>query len=268
MSENRFIVNSIQLVYILAIGYIMASKFYQNPFNSTKYISEDSCIKAVERDYPDQLKSLNVSARQVIFNYRNRLPLSNQKGKSVLTGKNTDWNEQAGRYQRFANDGERSQYRQIFLERMRKVHGRDHLLDDPEQQRKMLANRSISGVYEFKDGSSKTYTGKEELALLQFLNEALNWPGQDVLCPAPQNFPYVDKDGKAHVYIPDAYIESLNLIVEIKGEFHNGWRARDYHIEHMKDAVLHTSGYAYVKVESQNYMELMDAITAAKLKED
>jgi hypothetical protein len=242
----------------------MASKVFINPFNSTRYVSETSCISAIERDFQDQLNTFGITAKQAIFNYRNRLSIDTKFGKSAISGKPTQWNEQAGRYQRFANDGEIAQYRQMFLERMRSSYGRDHLLDDPEQQRKMLANRSISGVYDFKDGSKKVYTGKEELALLQFFNEALNWPGYDVQCPAPQNFPYTDEDGKPHVYIPDCYIESLNLIVEVKGEFHNGWRSRDIAIEHAKDKILHTSGYNYVKVESQNYMELMDAIAKAK----
>jgi hypothetical protein len=146
----------------------------------------------------------------------------------------------------------------------RRVHGKDHLLDDPNQQRFMLASRSISGTYEFKDGSKKTYTGQEELALLKFLDDALNWPGNDVHCPAPQNFEYTDQDGRKRWYIPDVYIESVNLIVEVKGEMHNGYRSRDIEIERAKDAVLETSGYVYVKTEDRNYGDLMDALAHAK----
>ena len=135
-----------------------------------------------------------------------------------------------------------------------------------EQQRKMLANRSISGEYVFKDGGKKLYTGKEELALLKFFDDALDWPSKDLHLPAPQNFSYKDDNGKERVYIPDCYLESLNLIIEVKGEFHNGWRSRDIAIENAKDTLLHTSGYNYVKVESQNYLELMDALAKAKLE--
>lgn len=242
----------------------MADRSYKNPFTGRPYMTEQACVGAVERDHSQQLEVLGVTARQAIFNVRNRMPIGTKNGKSVISGKPTSWNEKAGRYQRFADDGERAQYRQMFLERMRRVHGKDHLLDDPNQQRFMLASRSISGTYEFKDGSKKTYTGQEELALLKFLDDALGWPGADVHCPAPQNFEYTDQGGRKRWYIPDVYIESVNLIVEVKGEMHNGYRSRDIDIERAKDAVLETSGYAYVKTEDRNYGDLMDALAHAK----
>jgi hypothetical protein len=240
------------------------AKTYRDPFSGKTYMSEDSCVAAVERLQRKQLAAAGVTARQAVFNARNRMDVFTKNGRSVISGKPTEWNERAGRYERFADDGERETYRKIFLERMRRVHGKDHLLDDPDQQRKMLASRSISGTYKFKDGSLKTYTGQEELALLKFLDDALGWPGADVQCPAPQNFEYVDDQGKRRFYIPDAWIESLNLIVEVKGELHNGYRSRDIDIERTKDEVLETSGYTYVKVEAQDYGDLLDAMAEAK----
>jgi hypothetical protein len=239
-------------------------KTFKDPFSGKTYMSEESCVQAVQRSHGDQLAAAGVTAKQAVFNARNRLPIETKSGKSVISGKSTEWNERAGRYERFADDGERELYRRTFLERMRRVHGKDHLLNDPSQQRLMLASRSISGTYTFKDGSAKTYTGKEELALLQFLDDALGWPGRDVQCPAPQNFEYTDESGQKRFYIPDAWIESLNLIVEIKGEMHNGYRSRDIDVEHTKDAVLATSGYAYVKVEARDYGDLLDAMAMAK----
>lgn len=239
-------------------------KNFKDPFTGKSYMSEDSCVQAVQRLHDEQLRKSGVTARQAVFNARNRMPIGTTNGKSVISGKPTEWNERAGRYERFADDGERETYRRMFLERMRRVHGKDHLLDDPEQQRRMLASRSISGTYTFQDGSAKTYTGKEELALLQFLDDALGWPGRDIQCPAPQNFEYTDEQGQRRFYIPDAWIESLNLIVEVKGEMHNGYRSRDIDIERTKDAVLATSGYAYVKVEDRDYGDLLDAMAAAK----
>ena len=243
-------------------------KTYRDPFSGKTYMSESTCTAAIEREHAAQLRTAGVTARQVVFNARNRLPILTKNGKSVISGKPTEWNERAGRYERFADDGEREVYRRTFLERMHRVHGKDHLLDDPDTQRMMLASRSISGTYTFADGSHRTYTGKEELALLKFLDEALSWPGMDVQCPAPQNFRYADESGKERFYIPDAYIESLNLIVEVKGELHNGYRSRDIEIERTKGAILGTSGYAYVKVEAQDYGDLLDAMTAARLRAD
>jgi hypothetical protein len=244
----------------------MNKRKFRDPLSGRRFASEKSCIEALERDHGPQLSAFRVTARQLCFNSRNRLALGTRNGKSVLSGRPTEWNEKAGRYERFADDAERQQYRKMFLERMRSTYGKDHLLDDPDRQRMMLANRSISGKYRFADGSEKTYTGQEELALLRFLNEALEWPGADVHCPAPQNFPYEDGDGARHWYIPDAYIETLNLVVEVKGEMHDGYRSRDIAVERTKDEILGTSGFAYVKVESQDYADLLDAMASASAK--
>jgi len=238
------------------------AKDWRDPFTGKRYLSEQSCVAAVERLHSAQLESLGVSAKQACFNYRNRYPLGQKTGKSVLTGKPTAWNERAGRYERFCDEAEVDRYRQTFLERMRRVHGKDHLLNDPTQQRKMLANRRISGTYTFKtDSVSRTYTGQEELAFLQFMDDALSWPGADVH-EAPQVFEYADADGKTRQYLPDFWIESLNLIVEIKGEQHSGlgWRTRDADLERRKDEVLGTSGYGYCKVEDRDYGTLLDAM--------
>jgi hypothetical protein len=242
---------------------------WRDPLSGRCYPGEPSLLSAVARDHAPQLAAWGVTPAQLLYNARNRLPLGTRSGRSVMSGKPTAWCERAGRYERFHDEHERSLYRQSFLDRMHRVHGKDHLLDDPEHQRAMLAQRSISGKYTFQDGSVKTYTGKEEEALLEFLDHGLSWPGSDVQCPAPQNFPYVGPDGKSHIFIPDCYIESLNLIIEVKGEMHNGWRNRDREIERTKDEVLGTSGYEYCKVEDKDYGELIDAIARIKaLAED
>jgi hypothetical protein len=241
----------------------MKKRIYKNPITGKTYLSESACISSLEKDNSKELESMKITAKQAIFNSRNKLPITNLYGQSVISKKPTVWNEKAGRYQRFTDDTERAQYRQTFLDRMRKVHGKDHLLSDPNQQRFMLANRGISGEYTFQDGTHKTYTGKEELALLKFFNEVLEWPSSDIITPAPQNFHYEDPDGKEHFYFPDAWIESLNLILEVKGELHS-YRLRDIETENRKDEILKTSKYEYFKVEDRNYLELLNEIVRIK----
>lgn len=243
---------------------------YVNPFTNERFLTYEACIDDIQDTNKNELKALGVTAKQAYFNHMNRkkYSLDNKYGKSVLSGKPTKWNEKAGRYERFADEKERSAYREIFRQRMIKVHGADTLLTDPNHQRNMLANRSISGTYTFKDGTKKTYTGKDELALLMYLDTVIEWPGYDVHSPAPQNFEYIDSNtGKKRFYIPDVYIESLNLIIEVKGEQHNGWRNRDMEMERTKDQVLHTSGYNYVKVEDKNYEDLVLKLQQLKSKD-
>ena len=233
-------------------------KVWINPFNRERFPTKSACIENMEKEYGDQIEKFGISAEQVLFNYRNRYPLHKTHGKSVLTGKPTQWNPEAERYERFANEEERKIYRQAFIDRMKKKYGKEHLLDDPDQQKAMIANRRISGEYIFKDGGKKGYVGKEELAFLEVMDEQ-GWPSEDIHSPAPQVFQY-QLDGKTRHYYPDFWIESLNLIVEIKGEKHKGWRKREEDIERMKDSILRTSGYEYVKIEDRDYEDLFDKI--------
>ena len=241
---------------------------YKNPLTGRTYVTEAMLMRSFEDPILQlNLKNMGVTAKQVVFNNRNRLPLDTRTRECVISKKPTAWNERAGRYERFHSDVERKQYREIFKQRMLARHGKVHLLDRPEQQRTMLANRRISGQYTFKDGSVKTYTGKEELSALEFLDTGMDWQGIDVQCPAPQNIYYKDANGKDHFYIPDIWIESLNLIIEIKGEEHNGYRSRDMHIEQLKDSILRTSSYNYFKIEDRNYVELMEYIERLSKKD-
>ena len=243
-------------------------KVWINPFNGSKIASKAACIAQMERDYGDQIDTFGISAEQIMFNARNRYPLGRTHGRSVLSGKPTSWNLEAGRYERFANEREREIYRQSFLDRMRKRYGKDHLLDSPDQQKKMIAGRRIAGEYTFKDGGKRGFVGQEERAFLEYM-DGNGWPSEDIHSPAPQVFPF-RMDGKLRHYYPDFWIESINLIVEIKGEKHKGWREREAELERTKDAILKTSGYDFVKVEDRDYEDLSDKIEEiqAYLEED
>ena len=94
--------------------------------------------------------------------------------------------------------------------------GKVNLLGDMEQQKKMLQNRKISGVYTWSDGKTKiNYVGTYELDFLKFLDQELHWLASDILSPSPHTYNY-KCSGKDHVYIPDFYLPSINLEIEIK----------------------------------------------------
>ena len=81
----------------------------------------------------------------------------------------------------------------------------------------MLANRSIAknNRYHWSDGSYKTCIGSFEYDLAQFLDIFMEFSSNDVMFPAPIVIEY-EYEGKMHFYIPDVYIGSLNLIIEVK----------------------------------------------------
>jgi hypothetical protein len=230
----------------------MSRKTFKCPFCKAEYISKPSLYSHMESNHPEQVT--NIPASQVYFNYKNRYELGRTNGRCIIDGKPTEWNEKTERYERICSEDCRQIYREQFKRRMKQRYGREHLLNDPDQQKKMLAGRKISGTYTWSDGSKEfTYTGSYEKDFLEFLDNILGFTNSsDIHSPAPQIFRY-KVDGKESFYIPDFYIESLNLIVEIKSKTNNHYRQRDIHIEKTKDDILGNSGYNYIKIFDKDY---------------
>lgn len=180
-------------------------------------------------------------------------------GNCVICKGKTKFNPATGKYYRLCGRKACSdKNREIFKNRMIGKYGKVSLLDDPEQQKKMLANRKISGTYTWSDGKKFTYTGSYELDFLRFLDVFLNFPSQDIECPSPHTY-YYEYEGKKHFYIPDVYIQSLNLEIEVKDggnnpNTHHKIQEVDKIKEALKDKVMLTqSAVSYVKVTNKEY---------------
>jgi hypothetical protein len=182
-----------------------------------------------------------------------------------MTGKPTKFNVTTGRYERFADERAREAYREMFKRRMKQKYGKVHLLDEPEQQKKMLSNRSISGEYKWEDGTTTPYTGSYERKFLEYLDVYLDWdnPG-DVMGPAPMTFPYIDAEGNQRFHIPDFYITSLNLIVNIKASDNTHYRLRDIDDERAQDEAVKKSNFNYLKMYDNNFDKFLEIIEMIK----
>lgn len=225
---------------------------FKCPFCNTTYLDKESLYAHMEEKHDQELCGL--PAAQVYFNFRNRYALTKGFGKSVISGKPTAFNLTTERYERFANDEEKQQYRELFRKNMIHRYGKDTLLNDPEQQKHMLANRKISGVFEWDDGTKTTYTGSYERAFLEYLNFTYNWDKpSDVIAPAPMIIDYTDSSGKVRFHIPDFYIQSLNLIINIKSQTNTGYRLRDIEDERLEDAAIKKTSYNYIKIYDNNF---------------
>lgn len=225
---------------------------FKCPFCNTKYISKESLYDHMEEEHESELCGL--PAAQVYFNYRNHYALTKGFGKSVISGKPTKFNLTTERYERFANEEEKQQYRELFRKNMINRYGKDTLLNDPEQQKLMLANRKISGVFKWDDGTETTYTGSYEKAFLEYLNFNYNWDKPtDVIAPAPMIIDYTDSQGKVRFHIPDFYIQSLNLIINIKSQTNMGYRLRDIEDEKLEDAAIKKTSYNYIKIYDNDF---------------
>jgi hypothetical protein len=93
----------------------------------------------------------------------------------------------------------------------------------------------------------------------------MNWTPSDLFAPAPVCVPYT-YGGKKHLYYPDFYVPSLNLIIEIKAYDNKHYRERDIEIEKTKDRAMQKSEYNYAKVHDKQYDEFFKYIKELILK--
>ena len=236
------------------------AKTFKCPFCNKKYVDKKSLYNHIEKIHPAEIPT-GQSAAQVYFNWK----YNKTSGRCVMCGKNTLWNPTVERYDRLCSTECKERYKADFRKKMISKYGKTHLLNDPEQQKKMLANRSISGTYTWSDGKSKfTYTGSYEKDFLVFLDRFLNLSPNDVFAPAPQVFKYNDEDGTERFYIPDFFIASINTLVEVKDggdnpNKHYHRTGNDARKEALKDELMKSQKeFNYVKVVNKDYSIFMN----------
>lgn len=222
---------------------------FKCPFCSMKFTKKSSLYSHMESEHEEQLEGL--SPAQTYFNIK----YHKTHGECIICKQHTKFDEKKERYERLCDNPRcKERYRKQFVENMTKRYGKETLLNDPKQQEKMLANRKISGTYVWSTNKKHkfTYTGTYEKEFLEFMDIFLHWNPEDLLSPCPVIFNY-KYENKKHFYIPDFYVPSLNLIVEIKAYTNNHYRQRDIEIEKIKDEVVKKSKFNYIKVHDKYY---------------
>ena len=151
------------------------------------------------------------------YRYLYFLLTGKDKGKCIICGRPTEFNRVTMKYARFCDNPECKQiYRKERDRRVMAKYGKLYVTDDPEFQKKMLANRRISGIYKWHDGTAEfQYVGTYEKDFLEYLDNVLKWPSGDIMIPSPNTY-YYDYNGKQHFYCPDVYLVPYKLEVEIK----------------------------------------------------
>lgn len=235
------------------------------PICGEHFVSLDGLYEHVGEEHDDEIPNGFTPSRYVYY-----LRTGKRNGSCIIDHKPTDWNEVTHKYHRFCNNPKcKEAYRKQFERNMIGVHGKKTLMNDADHQRKMLANRRISGKYIWSDGDVKTYTGSYERDFLQFLDAFMNFESKDVITPSPHCFYYM-YEGQRHFYIPDAYIPSLNLEVEIKDGGNNENKmpkiqAVDKVKERLKDEVMKSQDeYRYLKLVNKEYGPLFDFLNDLK----
>ena len=229
--------------------------------------SPDDFVSHLERKHRDL-----IPPEMDGWQYSYFLRTGREHGNCVVCKSPTAWNEKTHKYNRFCKNPKcKEKYREVFKKRMIGKYGKTTLLNDPEQQKKMLANRSISGEYVWRDHFTKSqYTGSYERSFLEFLDEILELDPNDIIAPSPHTYWYV-YEGKKHFYIPDFFIPSLELEIEIKDggdnpNMHHKIQEVDKEKERLKDEVMKNNQYNYIKIVNKENTKFFKFLDEAKIR--
>lgn len=178
-------------------------------------------------------------------------------GSCVECHRETEFNETTMKYSRFCNNPVcKQKYKEERDNRMIKKYGKIYLLDDPEVQKKMQAGRRIAGIYNWSDNKTKVpYLSSYEADFFRYLDIELHWPASDLIAPSPHTYSYEYQD-KQHFYMPDAFIPSLNLEIEIKDD----GSAKNINVESrekdkIKDDLMKSCSnlFDYIRIVNKDY---------------
>ena len=206
--------------------------------------------------------------------YENYLRTGKKEGSCVVCKKPTTWNESTWKYNRLCGKKECSDKLSKEADKnMIDKFGKVHLLNDAEHQRKMIYSKKNSGTYYWstdkKKEFKKMYASSVELKFLEMLDVFLNLEVTDVLSPSPNNYVY-KYEGNNHIYIPDVYIPSINLEIELKEpadnqNTHPKIQAVDKVKESLKDELMNSiPDVNYIKINGSDYREFFEYLNYLK----
>lgn len=228
----------------------------------------DDYAAHMEKFHEDMIRK-DMTPRQFVY----YLTTGKEYGSCIVCKGRTLWNEKTNKYKRLCESKQcHDKYVKTFRERMTNKYGTTTLLNDPEQQKKMLANRSISGTYRWSTNPKYefTYTGSYEKEFLIFLDRIMEMDPTDIMSPSPHTYYYV-YEGKKHFYIPDVFIPSLNLEIEVKDggsnpNTHPKIIAVDKEKERLKDEVLSSNSipFDYLKIVNKEHAKFLRYLELSK----
>lgn len=228
-----------------------------------KFLTLESLVDHIEENHKNLIPD-NVTIRQYIFNKKYK----KIGGQCVVDKKPTPWNEEKLHYERYCSTKCREKARKIFKKNCRRKLGTDNPAESAEHQIKAIKGRSYSGEYTFTDKGVIGYSSSYEKDFLEFIDKELNINSSEVeQCEIIFEIYF---DGKKHFHIPDYYLPSFNLIVNIKESTNNNPNvAINGHLrQRLADASIITNGnYNYIKIVDKEYGSFVNMIEIIKNKQ-
>lgn len=237
-------------------------KKYKCPLCGQHY-TRQNMIKHVEKQHEDELPE-GYTAIHYVFDLVNK----KDHGNCVICHKVTNWNPNLARYDRFCSKECKDKYTKEAKARMVRIYGKEHLLNDPDQQKKMIGNRGISGIYKMSSGGELSYTGSYEKKTLEFMDRVLDYKVTDIETPGPV-IPYI-YNGKQHIWITDIYIPAYQLCIDVKdgGANPNHREMKEYREKQIakEEAIAKQGKYNYLRLTDNNFAQLLSTLAELKMQ--
>lgn len=239
------------------------NKRYKCPYCELR-LERQKLIRHIEDKHEEEIPE-GFTPTRIVFNLINK----KDHGNCVICGAETKWDENKARYDRICEKPEcMNKYKEQVKSRMIKIYGTDNLLNDPQQQQKMLASRSISGTYKFSDGTPIGYTGSYEKKTLQFLDKVMGFKSEDIITPGP--IVEYEYGGKKHFWITDIYIPSYHLCIDVKDGKNNKNKRpmKEYREKQIakEKAIIDQKQYNYLRLTDNDFGQLMSILAELKLQ--
>lgn len=232
-------------------------KKYRCPY-CDKRAERMDLVNHIDENHSDMIPKGYTSTR-LVFNMINK----KEHGSCVICGKETKWDEEKARYDRFCGS---KRCHDQYVKTAHKNTNIEEKLRDPEFQQKMLAGRSISGTYKFSDGGKVSYTGSYEKNLLEFLDKILHVKSYDIIAPGPV-IEY-EFDGKTHFWITDLIYLPYNLVFDVKdgGDNPNRREMTSYREKQIakEEAIRKQGKYNYIRLTDNKFEQLIEVMLMIK----
>ena len=239
---------------------------YKCPYCDERY-DREKLIDHIEKKH-EELIPEGYTAARVVFNMINK----KDHGTCVICKKESPWREDIYRYDRYCCEKCKKEGARIAKANMIEKYGQATLLNNPDHQKKMLKNRSISGSYKFSSGGSMDYVGSFEKKFLEFCDKVMGFKVSDF--SDPPIIPY-EYNGENHYWILDFYLEPFNLLFDIKdgGDNPNNREMKSYREKQLckeKGIRIYNQAcnnpYNYIRLTNNNFAQLMLVLAEIKMQ--
>jgi len=144
-------------------------------------------------------------------------------------------------------------------------YGVRNVSQDPEIFEKIVKNSYTGKKYEFPSGKVVRIQGYEGYAIGDLLNENVEendlFFGKDI-----PTFHYLDDDQVHHVYHPDIFVKSLNMIVEVKSDYTYRKELRKNYLK-FRNVIKNKNGYILRVMIYNDKVEIVKDITVREMSQ-